>query len=508
VSTVAAPGQRPADRDAVIFAPDGSTTSYGQLEERSIRLAARLGALGLRAGDHLAVLLPNAPRYYEVAFAALRSGLYLTPVNWHLTVDEAAYIVADCGARALVSSAAVADLADAVVERSPGVEVHLTDVPRGGRDVDYADAATVGSPGAAVSDVEGSYMFYSSGTTGRPKGILRSLTGQPFPTVTTIDLLMAGMYGFGEDAVYLCPAPLYHAAPLGWSVGTLRLGGTVVLMDRFDALGALELIERYRVTHVQVVPTMFVRWLKLTDGERARHDLSSLRVIVHAAAPCPVEVKDRMIDWVGPILKEYYAGSEGNGFCAIDSVEWLAHRGSVGRPLGGAVHIVAEDGAEVPVGEVGGVYFEGSPPFEYHNDPVKTAEAFDSRGWSTLGDVGYVDAEGYLYLTDRRSHMIISGGVNIYPQEVENVLALHPKVLDVAVIGVPDPEMGEQVKAVVQAADPADAGPALEQELIAYCRDRLAAFKCPRSVDFDEALPRLPTGKLAKRLLRDRYASR
>jgi acyl-CoA synthetase (AMP-forming)/AMP-acid ligase II len=369
------------------------------------------------------------------------------------------------------------------------------------------DGATAGMEARPLEhETEGACMFYSSGTTGRPKGIERPLSGRPYGSSQPLDALISAGYGFGLDTVYLCPAPLYHAAPLGWSMATQRLGGTVILMERFDPLETLALIERHRVTHAQFVPTMFVRMLKLPADERRRFDLSSLRAVIHAAAPCPVDVKRQMIEWWGPLIYEYYAGSEGNGFCAIDSADWLAHPGSVGRPVGVEIHIVGEDGREVPTGAVGVVYFGGGEPFAYHNDAVKTAEAYTPEGWSTLGDVGYVDDEGYLYLTDRKSHMIISGGVNIYPQEVEDVLVLHPEVADVAVIGVPHAEMGEEVKAVVQLVDMSMAGPELERELIAYCESRVARFKFPRSVDFDPELPRLPTGKLAKRLLRDRYA--
>jgi acyl-CoA synthetase (AMP-forming)/AMP-acid ligase II len=343
-------------------------------------------------------------------------------------------------------------------------------------------------------------MFYSSGTTGRPKGVKPPSVGGPIGAATGFQMLVQGLYGGGEDTVYLSTAPLYHAAPAGWTTAIHRLGGTTVVMERFDPLEVLELIERHRVTHVQFVPTHLVRLMKLPEEVRARYDLSSLRVVVHAAAPCPPEVKRAAMEWLGPVVYEYYSGSEGAGFCAIGPEEWLAHPGSVGRSLLGAVHIVGPDGDEVPTGEEGVVRFESGARFEYHGDPAKTAEAIDERGWSTLGDIGRVDEDGYLYLTDRVSHMIISGGVNVYPREVEDVLTVHPAVADVAAVGVADPDLGEAVRAVVQLADvePSDA---LADELIAHCRDRIAHFKCPRSVVFVETLPRLPTGKLLKRLL-------
>jgi long-chain acyl-CoA synthetase len=498
------PGRAP-DKPAAILGTTGAALTYGELDARSRRLAVVLRQRGLRRGDHVAILLPNTLRYFDVAWAARRCGLYYTPVNWHLTADEAGYIVHDSGSRVLVASAAVAELASAAAAHAPSLESRFAvdGAIDGFEDFDAVAAETAG--GRLDDEVEGMFMFYSSGTTGRPKGIVRPLVGEPFGAGTTIEPVMAAGYAFDADTMYLCPAPLYHAAPLAWSLGTQHFGGTVVLMERFDPVETLALIERYRVSHAQFVPTMFIRLLKLPPEDRARFDLGSLRMVVHAAAPCPVEVKEQMIDWWGPIIYEYYAGSEGNGICTIDPLDWLAHRGSVGRPLAGALHILDDDGVEQPVGDVGTIWFEGTPAFEYHNDPGKTAEAFNDRGWSTLGDMGYVDDKGYLYLTDRKSHMIISGGVNIYPQEVENLLALHPNVADVAVIGVPHPEMGQEVKAVVQPADWAQAGPELEQELIVYCRERLAHYKCPRSVDFDPELPRLPSGKLFKRRLRDRY---
>jgi fatty-acyl-CoA synthase len=317
------------------------------------------------------------------------------------------------------------------------------------------------------------------------------------------------LYGFSDDMVYLSPAPLYHAAPLRFSMSVQRTGGTVIVMEHFDPAEFLRLVSTYKVTHTQVVPTMFVRMLKLPEEERSGYDVSSLRTVIHAAAPCPVEVKRQMIEWWGPIIFEYYAGTEGNGSTIITSEQWLAHPGSVGRSSVGVVHICDETGSELPTGETGAVYFEQARmPFEYHGDPDKTRNAQhpEHPNWSTLGDVGYLDDEGYLYLTDRKAFMIISGGVNIYPQEIEDALVLHPSVGDVAVFGVPDDDMGEAVLAVVEAAPGVDPSPALARELTEYLRDRIAHYKVPRAIDFIDEMPRLPTGKLYKRVLRDRYA--
>ena len=484
----------------------GEVVTHGELELRSRRLAQLLFARGLRPGDHVAVLLENHPRYFEVYWAAQRSGLYLTPINWHLTAEEAGYIVEDCGASAHVTSAALADVASELSSHLGAVTTRLAvdgDVDGYER---YEKAVAEHPAEPLDEELEGAWMFYSSGTTGRPKGIMHPLPDAPFGSappalVTMVQLL----YGFSEETTYLCPAPLYHAAPLGWTTSTQRLGGTVVVMGQFDAGAALELVERHRVTHAQFVPTHFVRMLKLDPARRTAHDLSSLRAVVHAAAPCPVEVKEQMLRWWGPIVHEYYSGSEGNGLCAIGPEEWLEHRGSVGRALLGVLHVLDEEHREVPAGTPGQIWFESGATFEYHNDPDRTRDAYDEQGWSSLGDVGYLDEDGYLYLTDRVSHMIISGGVNIYPQEIEDLLTMHPAVADVAVIGVPDPDMGEQVKAVVQPADASAAGPELAQELSAHCRAHLAGYKCPRSFDFVDDLPRLPTGKLLKRELRRRY---
>jgi acyl-CoA synthetase (AMP-forming)/AMP-acid ligase II len=493
------------DAPAVVMAESGETVTFRELDDRSRRFAAVLRSAGLGAGDHLAILLENHPRYFEAYWGAQRSGLYTTPINWHLKSEEVAYILDDCGARALVTSVALADVAGQVAGDLARLDLHLMvdGTIDGYRSFEEALAD---STAHFDDEVEGAFMFYSSGTTGRPKGIKPPLTGVPFGSGGgALTMLLQFMYGFTPGSVYLCPAPLYHAAPIGWSTAAQRLGVTVVVMERFDPLRALALIEEHHVTHAQFVPTHFVRMLKLTDDERSRYDLSSLQTVIHAAAPCPVEVKQRMLEWWGPIIHEYYAGSEGNGFCAIGPEQWLAHPGSVGMPVAGALHILDDDGVELPPGEAGQIWFESGAVFEYHNDPEKTAQAYNSAGWSSLGDIGYVDDEGFLYLTDRASHMIISGGVNIYPQEVENELTMHPAVTDVAVIGVPNTDLGEEVKAVVVAADPDLAGPELAAELIGYCRARLAHYKCPVSVDFVSELPRLPTGKLLKRELRLQY---
>jgi long-chain acyl-CoA synthetase len=492
---------------ALVMAGAGETVTYAELEDRSRRLAAALRARGVAAGDHIAILMENNCAFLEVAWAAQRSGLYYTAINSHLRTGEVQYVLDDCGAVALVASEAMADVVAGLdLSRIP-VRVAGAGVLPGCEPYDALLAAA--EPGPLEDDREGREMLYSSGTTGRPKGVRKQLAGTPLgdPSATPV-LLARAVAGQGggvrPGSVYLCPAPLYHSAPLVYSMSMQRLGATVVVMERFDPRSCLELIERHRVTHAQFVPTMFVRMLRLPPDERLRYDLSSLQFVVHAAAPCPVPVKRQMLEWWGPIIHEYYSGTEDIGSTFITPQEWLAHPGSVGRPLE-ECHIVGPDGEELPPGEEGVVYFAGGRPFEYHNDPAKTASVTDHRGWRTLGDIGRLDVDGYLYLTDRQAHMIISGGVNIYPQEAENVLAGHPAVVDVAVIGVPDAEMGEAVKAVVQPVDGAAAGPELATALLEHCRSELAIYKCPRTVDFVDELPRDPNGKLYKRLLRERY---
>ena len=496
------------ERTAVVMAGTGQSVTFAELADRSRRLANAFGSAGLKRGGHVAILMENNVRYFEVVFGALRSGLYITPVSRHLTPDEALYIMDDCAAEALVTSKALGGMGKDIVGRLEGVPLRLmVDGVVDGYD-SYEDTIAAQSTDRPEREPEGALMFYSSGTTGRPKGILPELGNSNFGTGSNplVGLLQLA-YAVTEESIYLSPAPLYHAAPLGWSLAVMQMGGTVVVMERFDAEATLRAIGQHRVTHAQFVPTHFVRMLKLDPSTRSGYDVSSLQLAVHAAAPCPVEVKQQMMDWWGPILHEYYAGSEGNGFCAVGPDEWLAHHGTVGRPLIGTIHILDEDGKELQTGQTGQIWFESDRTFEYHNDPEKTAKAFNERGWSSLGDVGYLDEDGYLYLTDRISHMIISGGVNIYPQEVENLLTLHPEVVDVAVIGVPNSDMGEEVKAVVIPRDPSRVDDGLEPTLIAYCRENLAHYKCPRSVDFVAELPRTPTGKLQKRKLRDHYAS-
>ncbi|MFF1450299.1 AMP-binding protein [Streptomyces sp. NPDC058274] len=496
------------DRPAVIMTGSGRTVTFAELDAAANRLAHVLYDAGLRPGDHLAFMLENRWEFLAVAWAAQRSGLYYTAVSPKLQADEGAYIVDDCGAQAFIASAATADIAVRLSVRTPRVRLRLMlDKVAGG--FDSYETVTASSPVTPLPhEAEGVDMLYSSGTTGRPKGVKPSLPLAPMGTPDSLNKLVSLLFPPEDDSVYLSPAPLYHAAPLRYCLTMQRFGMPVVVMETFDAEQALAAVETYRITHSQWVPTMFIRLLRLPSEVRARYDLSSLRYAVHAAAPCPVPVKERMIEWWGPVLHEYYSGTEAACFTYVDSPDWLTHKGTVGRSLVGLPHVCDESGEELAPGEVGTLYFSDGPPFEYHGDPAKTAAALDpkGRGWVTLGDVGYLDEEGFLYLTDRLSHMIISGGVNIYPQEAENLLALHPKVLDVAVIGVPDPEMGEQVKAVVQPVSMDEAGPALAAELIASCREQLAHYKCPRSVDFRADLPRHPTGKLLKRMLRDEYA--
>ncbi len=493
------------DKPALIVAETGETISYAALEARSNRAAQLFRRAGLGIGDTIALFLDNIPEFYDIAWGAQRAGLFYVCIPSKLTAPEVEYIVRDSGAKLVIGSAAMAGVASALVEPLS----HCARLMIGGTVDGWQDwtAAVATMPDTPIADERaGIDMLYSSGTTGRPKGVRVALPEEPSIAAPNVLVMLAqALYRLGPDSIYLSPAPLYHAAPLRWSMTVMRLGGTVVMMQHFDPEAALAAIDRYKVNSSQWVPTHFVRMLKLDEATRARYDLSSLKVAIHAAAPCPIPVKEAMIAWWGPVLYEYYAGSEGNGLTTIDSAQWLAHKGSVGKAAYGELHICDEAGNDVRPGTEGLVYFAGGGVFEYHNDPEKTAEARNAQGWTTLGDIGRVDEEGYLYLTDRKSFMIISGGVNIYPQEIENRLITHPRVADVAVIGGPCPEMGERVIAVVQPVDMAEAGDSFAAELTAWCRAELSGVKTPRQIDFATELPRAPTGKLYKRLLRDRY---
>jgi len=481
-----------------------ATITYAELAERSAQLVRALHRRGLGAGDHLAIMCTNRIEMLVTCWAALRSGMYCTPISTWLTAHECTYIATDSGAKALVAAAELGDVARDVADRA-GITVR---VAVGGAIAGFEPwyGVLAAESGDLLDDEpEGSVMFYSSGTTGRPKGVRKPLSGRVAGSSNPLAAFVP-LTGLGEDTVYLSPAPLYHAAPLGWSLGTLRMGGTVVLLPGFEPELVLATIAEQQVTLAQFVPTMLTRLLRLDRATRDKYDRSSLRVVLHAAAPCPRHVKAAAIEWLGPIVHEYYSGTEGSGITYITSEDWLDHPGSVGRPLVGDLHITDESGTAVGPGTEGTIWFGGGERYEYHGDPGATAARRHSNGWTTLDDVGYVDADGYLYLTDRRAHMIVSGGVNISPREIEDVLSTHPAVDDVAVLGVPHEEHGEAVKAVVTlVAGNATAGPDLADELIAHCRGALAGYKCPRSIDFVDELPRLPTGKLATRLLRDRY---
>jgi acyl-CoA synthetase (AMP-forming)/AMP-acid ligase II len=489
------------DKPAIIMAGSGDALSYGELDDMSRRLATYLEGRELREGDHVAVLLENRPEYFAVIWAALRAGLYITPINWHLGPEEAGYVIGDCGARALISSTQFPGLIGEMGYTVSSIETRLSlgGTLEGFAPLEREIGAVASEP--RENDIEGSIMYYSSGTTGRPKGIKPPLRHTPLGSNPALVPLLQFLYSMTPESVYLCPAPLYHAAPLGFTTSAQRLGATVVVMESFDAEGVLRAIEQYSVTHTQFVPTHFVRMLRLPDDVRNKYDLSSLEVAIHAAAPCPVHVKQAMIDWWGPKIYEYYAGSEGIGFVAVTPEEWVKRPGTVGKTVLGTIHILDEDGIEQPPMHDGQIWFDSGATFEYHGDPDKTRSVFNEQGWSTLGDIGYLDEDDYLFLTDRASNMIISGGVNIYPLEIENVLTLHDGIADVAVVGIPDEEFGESIKAFVALEDGVTGDDELTGELVELCHAHLARFKCPRHFEYVDSLPRLANGKLLKRKL-------
>lgn len=495
------------DQPLFIMATSGDTVTYSQFETRANRVAQFYRDMGLQPRDHVAFLMENNLRMLDCEGGAERTGIYFTCINSYLAAEEAAYIVNDSEAQVFVTSAARREVAVQLPALCPNVKRWLMvddDAPPAPYEPfdkvmeqysgDYVDNETLGAA-----------MLYSSGTTGRPKGILRPLPnmhpGETLPNLAGAKMMM----GFEEGMTYLSPAPLYHSAPQAAVSSVVKLGGTAIIQERFDPQQYLDLIPKYGITNSQVVPTMFSRMLKLPQDVRDAADVSSLKAVVHAAAPCPVQVKEAIIDWWGPIILEYYGATEAHGFTWCNSEMWLAHKGSVGMPVLGQLLILDDDGNECPTGTPGTVWFKGATNFEYHNAPEKTAESRIGGDTSSVGDVGYVDEDGFLYLTDRKSYMIISGGVNIYPQETENLLITHPKVMDAAVIGVPNDDLGEEVKAVVQLIDGINPSEEVARELIEFCKEHLARFKVPRTVDFEAELPRLPTGKLYKRLLRDKY---
>jgi long-chain acyl-CoA synthetase len=493
------------EKAAIVMVPSGVTVSYSALAERSNRAAQLFCSLGLRPGDGIALCMENHARYFEICWAAHNAGLYYTPISSRLHAEEVAYIVRDCGARVLIISAAM-PAALGALPRMLGGGIHCFMVDGSADDYasyEVATAAMSAAPGA--EETQGVAMVYSSGTTGHPKGIKPALPGLRVDEPAPLPTRLMQLYGFAADTVYLSPAPLYHTAPLKFNMTVLAAGGTSVIMEKFDAERAITSIGRYRVTHSQWVPTMFIRMLRVPPAIRALYDGSTHRIAIHSAAPCPVDVKIAMLQWWGPIIHEYYSGSESIGMCAIGPDDWMRHQGSVGKAVRGELHILGEDGRELPPNRTGVVFFANGGELRYHNDTAKTARAHNDRGWATIGDIGHVDDQGYLYLTDRRDYVINSGGVNIYPQEAENLLSMHPEILDVAVFGIPNAEFGEEVKAVVVLRAPEKAGPALERELIDYCRQRLSSIKCPKSIDFAVELPREPTGKLVKKRIRDQY---
>ena len=503
--------QRP-DQAAVIMSATGATVTYGELEAQSNQGAQLFRKLGLKRGDHVAFLMENHEAFFGLCWAAQRSGLYYTPMSCYLKESEVEYIINNCEAKVVVCSEAQVEKLQKILDKIPNVKERYVVSDKSFDGLKSWADSVADLPTSPIEDqTEGREMLYSSGTTGQPKGVkfaLSEQSGLAEAEEITRSVMLVQMLGITHETVGLATAPTYHSLGLGFCMGAHRMGCTVVVMEKFDAEGALALIEKYKVGYSQWVPTMFVRLMKLPQEVRDKYDVSSMQMAIHGAAACPKEVKEQIINWWGPVLWEFYSGSERNGIFMIGSDEWMAHKGSVGRCVDAQVHIVDEEtGKELPPGEVGAIYCSKGEVFEYHGDADKTDSVTLNGDWTTIGDVGYLDEEGFLYLTDRKSYMIISGGVNVYPQETEDCLILHPKVADAAVFGVPNEDLGEEVKAVVQLEDHSTAGPEMEKELIDYCLEKISKIKCPKSIDFEESLPREETGKLKKRLLKDRYWS-
>ena len=504
INSLATHAREKPDHIAYKILPSGDTVTYRELDERSNQCSHLIRAEGAQRGDVIAILMENHPRYFEVVWAADRSGLYFTCISSRLSQQEAAFIVEDSGASILFSSQKMSLLARQVAELVPGITLFIVDgLAEGARD--YITEREEQSRAPVVDESQGAAMLYSSGTTGRPKGVKFPLPDAAIKSINPVTQYSIDWFGGGAGLVYLSPAPMYHAGPLSWSMCVHRVGGTVIVMEDFDAEYSLALIQSEKVTHSQWVPTHFIRMLKLPEDVRLKYDLSSHQKTFHAAAPCPVPIKEAMLQWWGLIIDEFYAGTESNGLAAIGPEEWLAHRGSVGKAAFGAIHIISDTGEELPAREQGLIYFEGGSRFSYHNDAEQTLGAYHAEGWSTLGDIGWLDEDGYLFLTDRKDFMIISGGVNIYPQEIENAIITHPQVADVAVIGAPDDDLGERLLAIVEPLNWNDIGDALVQSIQDHVLGQLSRFKSPRQIDFIEELPRHPTGKLYKRYLRDQH---
>jgi long-chain acyl-CoA synthetase len=498
--------QKNPDHVALIEA-DGRALRAGELLARANQLVHGLRAQGLQQGDCVATCLPNGGEMIEVYLAAAQAGWYLTPINHHLTAGEISYILADCEAKAFVGSERFAAVCTGAADQAglPAAARYSAGEVAGFRSL---AALREGQSTALPADrAAGQVMNYTSGTTGRPKGVRRPLTPYDPDTVFSMFAMFLGMFGIQPEAdnVHLCGSPLYHTAVLVFAASSLHMGHTVVLMDRWTPELCLELIARDRVTTSHMVPTQFHRLLALPESVKARADVSSLRHMVHAAAPCPIDVKRRMIEWWGPVIYEYYAASEGGG-TLVTPEEWLRYPGTVGRAWPTSeIRILDDAGNAVPTNTPGTVYMAlGAADFKYHKDDAKT-DANRRDGFFTVGDIGYLNGEGYLFLCDRKIDMIIAGGVNIYPSEIEGDLLKHPKVADAAVFGIPNEDWGEEVKAVIEPAPGVEPSAAFADEILAYCAANMARYKCPRSIDFVASMPRDPNGKLYKRKLRDPY---
>ncbi len=501
------PQARAISSPAVVMTGSGAALSWTELDEKSTQLANYWRQLGLTVGDHVACLLDNSLEVPIVYWAAERSGLYFTPINSHLTAGEVAFILENCTARSLITNERLWSVAKEALSKAPPVPSVLVVSATSNDVLDFHATLNGQSSQPLEADIAGGAMVYSSGTTGTPKGVIRPLSGLQPGEFFGMSMALKMAFGTERTIRYLSTAPMYHSAPIDFAMGIHRLGGTLFIMERFDAEEALRAIEHYRITHSQWVPTMFSRLLRLDEATRLSYDVSSLEYAIHGAAPCPIPLKRAMIEWFGPIIWEYYAGTDGGGSTTVSSPEWLARPGTVGRMLGGTLHICDDEGDELPVGQSGTIYFDNpnARPFHYFGDEAKTASSRSTQGWTTMGDVGYLDDEGYLFLTDRKAFTIISGGVNVYPQEAENVLAMHPDVADVAVFGIPHSDLGEVPHAVIQLVPSAIASEQLSTALLSYCREQLATIKCPRTLEFIEEMPRLPTGKLYKQRLKDRH---